>query len=81
MIKFSPRYFVQPLLALVVIASLPAPAESGRAHARVGCGPAIGSIIDPTLRETFVRFDRTQSAAAAKVCALYHNNMETIVSD
>ena len=76
MIKLSPRYFLLPLIALVVIGSLPAPADSGRSQNRgSGCGPAISSISDPGLRATFERFDRTQSAAAAKICAIYRNSM------
>jgi hypothetical protein len=73
MIRFSPRYFVLPLLALVVIGSLPAPANTGNASARAGCGPTVSQIIDPALRASFARFDRTQSASANQVCALYHN--------
>ena len=76
MIKFSPRYFILPLVALVVIGSLPAPAGSGRTDERgSGCGPAISNISDPGLRATFERFDRTQSAAAAKICAIYRNSV------
>ncbi|HET9904207.1 MAG TPA: hypothetical protein VFQ27_10965 [Xanthobacteraceae bacterium] len=76
MIRFSPRYFVLPLLALVVIGSLPAPADNGRTENRAsGCGPAVAHIIDPDLRAQFVRFDRRQSPTAAKVCALYRNDM------
>ena len=75
MIKFSPRFFILPLLALVVIGSLPATADTGTAG-RTGCGPAIASIADPSLRAEFERFDRTQSATAAKVCALYRNGAD-----
>jgi hypothetical protein len=76
MIRFSPRYFVLPFLALVVIGSLPAPADTGRTDTRAsGCGPAISHITDPGLRADFARFDRGQSAAAAKVCAIYRNDM------
>jgi hypothetical protein len=81
MIKFSPKYFVLPILALVVIGSLPAPADSGRAGNGSGCGPAISTITDPGMRATFDRFDRTQSAAAAKICALYRNSMDTVVGN
>jgi hypothetical protein len=77
MIRFSPRFFILPLLALVVIGSLPAPADSGRAATGASCGPALASLSDPSLRATFERFERTQSAAAAKVCAIYRNSMET----
>jgi hypothetical protein len=80
MIRFSPKYFVLPILAFVVIGSLPAPADSGRAGNGSGCGPAISTITDPGMRAAFERFDRTQSAAAAKICALYRNSMDTVVS-
>jgi hypothetical protein len=76
MIRFSPRYFLLPLIALVVIGSLPAPADSGRASASGGCGPAVSSFSDRGLRASFERFDRSQSAAAAKVCAIHRNNMD-----
>lgn len=75
MIRLSPRYFILPLLALVVIGSLPAPAESGRAETRGGCGPAVTHIVDPALRATMASFDRTQSAAAGRICDLYHNSL------
>lgn len=75
MIRFSPRYLVLPLLALVVIGSLPAPADTGNANARIGCGPTVSQIVDPALRASFVRFDRTQSASADQVCALHHNGV------
>jgi hypothetical protein len=78
MSKLSPRYFILPLLALVVIGSLPAPADSGRAARNSGCGPALANITDPALRATFDQFERSQSAAAAKICALYRNSMETV---
>lgn len=74
MIRFSPRYLLLPLLALVVIGSLPAPADTGAAAGRAaGCGPAMASITDPGMRATFASFDRSQSAAAAKICAMYRN--------
>ncbi len=76
MIKISPKYFVLPVLALVVIGSLPAPADTG-ATSR-SCGPA--QVTDPAMRATFEQFERGQSAAAAKVCALYRNSMGTISS-
>jgi hypothetical protein len=72
--KISPRYFVLPLLALVVIGSLPAPADSGRVQRAGGCGPAASSVTDPGLRAEFETFERRQSAAAAKNCALYRNS-------
>ena len=78
MIRFSPKYFILPILALVVIGSLPAPADSGRVANGSGCGPAISTITDPGMRAAFDRFDRTQSTAAAKICALYRNSMDTV---
>jgi hypothetical protein len=78
MIKLSPRYFILPLIALTVIGSLPAPAGNGSAAHVSGCGPALGSITDPGMRATFDRFERSQSAAAAKICAVYRNSMETV---
>jgi hypothetical protein len=80
MIRFSPRYFILPFMALVVIGSLPAPADNGRGETHAaGCGPAASYITDPVLRETFAHFDRAQSSAAAKVCAIYRNDMESAV--
>ena len=76
MIRFSPRYFLLPLLALVVIGSLPAPADTGVSTPSRGCGPAITHVSDPVMRATFERFDSSQSAAAAKICAIYSNNMD-----
>ena len=78
MIKLSPRYFILPLIALVVIGSLPAPADTGRAAQNNSCGPALASITDPTMRASFDTFERSQSAAAAKICAIYRNSMETV---
>jgi hypothetical protein len=80
MIRFSPRYFVLPILALVVIGSLPAPADSGRTPNGSGCGPAIASVTDPGMRAVFERFERSQSAAAAKICAIYRNGMSAVVA-
>lgn len=77
MIRFSPRYFVLPLFALIVIGTLPAPAGSGDSDSRLGCGPAVSHITDPALRATFARFDALQSPAAAKVCAVYRNDMQS----
>jgi hypothetical protein len=78
MIRFSPRYFLLPLMALVVIGSLPAPADSGRAATAGGCGPAMSSFKDKSLQASFERFERSQSAAAAKICAIYRNSMDGV---
>lgn len=75
MIKLSPRFFILPLLALVVIGSLPAPADSGAAPESVACGPGFASIKDPVIRASFARFERTQSETASRICAAYHNSM------
>jgi hypothetical protein len=75
MIRLSPRFFLLPLLALVVIGSLPAPADTGNTG-RVACGPGISRMADPAMRATYERFERSQSAAAAKICALYRNSRE-----
>jgi hypothetical protein len=79
MIYFSPRFLLLPLLALVVIGSLPAPADTGTSHAG-GCGPGIARMTDPGMRATFERFERSQSAAAAKICAIYRNSKEVPAS-
>jgi hypothetical protein len=71
MITLSPRHFVLPLIALAIISSLPVPAASGRGDET--CGPAVHRVNDRALRAEFEAFDHTQSAAAAKICALYRN--------
>lgn len=79
MIRLSARLFVLPVLAVLVIGALPAPVETSRADAASsGCGPAMGQIADTGVRAALQRFDRTQSAAAAKICAFYRNSMESI---
>jgi len=75
MIRFSPRFFILPLLALVVIGSLPAPADTGTATQGGGCGPGITRMADPAIRSAFQQIERSQSAAAAKICAIYRNSM------
>jgi hypothetical protein len=80
MIRFTPRYFILPILALIVIGSLPAPADSGRTPNGSGCGPAIASVTDPGMRAAFERFDRSQSAAAAKICSIYRNGMSVVAA-
>lgn len=71
MTKFAPRYFIPPLIALLVIGSLPAPADGGARDA--GCGPALIGAADPSLRAAFEQFRRNQSRAADKICALHRN--------
>jgi hypothetical protein len=76
MIRMTPRYFILPILALIVIGSLPAPADSGPTAGISGsCGPALSTIVDPALKSSFDNLERTQSAAAAKICAIYRNSM------
>ena len=75
MIRMTPRYFVLPILALIVIGSLPAPANSGKTGPGGNCGPALSSIADPALKSSFDNLERTQSAAAAKICSIYRNSM------
>lgn len=72
MIKFSLRYFALPIVTVVIIGSLPMPTVAG-GDDRQGCAAAISRPQDPALRATFEKFERSQSAAAAKICALYRN--------
>ena len=65
------RSLVLPLGALAVIAGMAAAGTvESRAERPATCGLAI-TVQDPDLRASFVRFDRQQSAAARKVCAIY----------
>jgi hypothetical protein len=69
----NPRCFALPLLALAAIAALAVGERVESSAQRAGaCGPAI-AIQDPGLRASFARFDRNQSAAAQKVCAIYRD--------
>jgi hypothetical protein len=77
MIELRPRFFILPLVALIVIGSLPAAGDSGPAAQNSGCGSALTSFTDLGMRATFEEFQRRQSAAAAKICAVYRN-MEPI---
>jgi len=58
---------------LLALAAVPAPAGSAP-NATGTCGLAL-NIQDPDIRARFERFDLTQSAAAAKVCAYYRNDI------
>ncbi len=79
MIKFAARYFILPLIALVVIGSLPAPAGSG-ARRDAACGPALSGATDRAgIRGSFEQFRRRQSAAADKICAVHRNVMPSAV--
>ena len=62
------------LLLLALAPVLAMTAETAPAGSAVrGCGV---SAIDPGIRAAFERFDRTQSPAAAKICAVYLNSSE-----
>ena len=69
MIEFKPRYFVLPAIALTVLAMLHAPADGGRG------GACAVHTRDAGLRASFAAFQRTQSATAAKVCAIASNTL------
>jgi len=73
MIEFKPRFFVLPAIALTVLAMLHAPADGGRG--RSGACGATAHIADPGIRASFGAFQRTQSATAAKICAVAANNL------
>ena len=53
-----------------VITAVTAPAGSSAAPS---CGGAIVKIMDPGLRASFEKFETTQSATAARICAAYRN--------
>lgn len=74
MITMKIRYFVPPLLAVIVIGSIAGTADSARDARGSSCGAAVSNVFDPRLRAVFANFDRSQSAPAAKVCALYRNS-------
>jgi hypothetical protein len=77
MIKLAPRHFILPLIALLVIASLPDPAGGSAARDAI-CGPAASSTTDPGLRRTFQHFRQRQSAAADRICAFHRNAMASL---
>jgi hypothetical protein len=58
---------------LSTLATVSAPA-GGVPQPAAACGLAI-HIQDPDIRARFEAFDRSQSAAAAKACAYYRNDM------
>jgi len=57
-------------VAAFVIAFVTAPAGSS---ASPRCGGAIVKIMDPGLRASFEKFEATQSATAARICASFRN--------
>ena len=71
MIEFKPRYFVLPAIALTVLAMLHAPADGGRAAS----GACATQMRDAGIAASFAAFQRTQSATAAKVCAIASNTL------
>jgi hypothetical protein len=67
------RCLVVPLLGLAVMAAVAAAGVvESRAERAATCGLAI-SVQDPDLRASLAQFDRHQSAAARKVCAIYRD--------
>jgi hypothetical protein len=66
----TPYPRIAVMLLPQVLAVAPAPAGSQRA----GCGIVIASS-DPELQASFERFDRVQSPTAARICALFLNNV------
>lgn len=67
------RCLAVPLAVLGVIAAVTAAGMvETRAERAATCGLAI-HVQDPDLRASLVSFDRHQSAAARKVCALYRD--------
>lgn len=65
------------LIATLALAAATVPAGSSSTP-HFGCGPRV-EIRDPGLRASFARFDRDQSAAAASICAIYRNDMLSVV--
>lgn len=59
------------LAAITVFAFATAPAGS---TATTACGPVV-QILDPGVRASFERFERTQSESAAKICSFYRNTV------
>jgi hypothetical protein len=66
------RTFLLALLPILALTAETAPAGSDAAGA--GSGTCGVQAVDPGLRAAFARFDRGQSAAAAKICAFYLNS-------
>ena len=62
---------------LSTLSAAPAPAGSASETADT-CGLPI-AIQDPDIRAAFARFDRDQSAAAAKACAHFRNELPAAV--
>jgi hypothetical protein len=73
----TPRLLVFALI-LSTLTTVAAPAGSAP-EAAGACGLAI-HIHDPDIRARFEAFDRIQSAAAAKACAYYRNDMRAALA-
>jgi hypothetical protein len=59
-----------PLMIIAVIGGITATGVvESRAERPATCGLAI-TVHDPDLRQSFIRFDQQQSAAARKICAI-----------
>lgn len=63
---------------LSTLSAVPAPAGSAPGTAET-CGLVV-AIQDPDIRAAFAHFDRNQSAAAAKACAYFRNDMPAAVA-
>jgi hypothetical protein len=73
---FARGNIMQPLRT-VLLALLPILAMTAETAPAGSQGPGCGvQAIDPGVRAALERFERTQSAGAAKVCALYLNNAD-----
>jgi hypothetical protein len=64
------RIITLSAFAALIVAAVTGPAGSSATQA---CGGAIVKILDPGLRASFEKFEATQSATAAKICASYRN--------
>jgi hypothetical protein len=64
------RIIALSAFAAIIIAAVTGPAGSTATQA---CGGAIVKIMDPGLRASFEKFEATQSATAAKICATFRN--------
>lgn len=69
------RTFIAATIPILAMTAELAPAASGASEG-AGCGS--GGAIDPGLRAAFAEFDRNQSLAAAKICAIYLNSVPAL---
>jgi hypothetical protein len=64
-------------LPTIILGLLPILAMTGETAPAGSLGSGCGvQAIDPGVRAAFERFERTQSASAAKICALYLNSAD-----